>query len=557
MSNRSFTFTAAHGAPACLAATAAPSACLPPAGMSAAPASANSPVQKQAKPRTTQGRGRARPQAQPYLEGSGFAIRSRHKGHDIYLSGYATETAIKREIGERRNQIDRQGAPRGLGPERTSAAQALQDYAMERLRFKKGAVQEAVRINHYLRAAQLDTLLVTPHKPQAEPAADPNPGKGVERGLQKQSVFFDVTLQPCAPERVIPKGLHAHRKAQLTKTADSQKHRAVLATKAMGVITRQDMQRYMDAMRAEGVAPATMRLEQSVWRVLFKYAVSKWAWASLHDNPATDLALPQVDNERKRVMSLSEQTLLDASLADCRNSMVAHIIVLLRETAMRSSEPLERATWGDVNWERRILTLRDAKSGQRDVPLSAPALQALSDLGPAGAGEPIVNISYEALKASWQRACKRAGISDLNLHDLRRTAATRLALKTGNRFLVQALTGHKSMVMVDRYVNVGADDVVALMHAPAATPDAAPPAAASTACAPGPLAQAARPTITLTPQQLQELVAQAVAAGLAGLSASPAAPAQAPQSAAQDCGYADYAGHAPATCNVMPMRRAA
>ena len=79
-------------------------------------------------------------------------------------------------------------------------------------------------------------------------------------------------------------------------------------------------------------------------------------------------------------------------------------------------------------------------------------------------GEPIVRITYEALRASWRLALKRAGIEDLHLHDLRHTAATRMALKTGNVFLVKALTGHKTMEMLARYVNVTADDVVNVMH---------------------------------------------------------------------------------------------
>ena len=47
-------------------------------------------------------------------------------------------------------------------------------------------------------------------------------------------------------------------------------------------------------------------------------------------------------------------------------------------------------------------------------------------------------------------ACERAGIKDLKIHDLRHTAATRMALKTGNVFLVKALTGHKTMEMLNR-----------------------------------------------------------------------------------------------------------
>ena len=363
-------------------------------------ASAASPVKTKSEPRL---KGKARPQARPYREGAGYAIRAYHKGHEIYLSGYASEAAIKREVGERRNQIDQHGAPKGRGPDATTAAQALQDYAMERLRFKKGAVQEAVRINNYLRAAHLDTLLVTPlqavvPESPATTVAAPGSTKASVKLKKPSTVYFKVTLEPCKADRVIANGLHAHRKAQLTKTAGSRKHRAVLATRPLGAIGRADMQSYMDAMRDEGVAPATMKLEQSVWRVLFNYAFTKWAWASLKDNPATQLGMPAVDNERQRTKSHAEQTLLDAALLDCRNSLVAPVLTLLRETAMRASEPLEHACWRDVNWERRVLCLSDAKAGRRDVPLSPGAIEVLRDLGPGEPDEPIVKITYEALK---------------------------------------------------------------------------------------------------------------------------------------------------------------
>ena len=491
---------------------------------SAAPAT--SPIQAKTQPRV---KGKARPQAQPYLEGTGYAIRAYHKGHEIYLSGYASEAAIKKEVHERRSQIDRHGAPKGRGPDATTAAQALQDYAMERLRFKKGAGQEAVRTNNYLRAAHLDTLLVTPLQavvPESPATAEPacSPAKASSKGAKPLTVYFRVTLEPYQAERVIANGLHAHRRAQLTKTADARKHRAVLATKRLGSITRNDMQAYMNALRDDGAAPATMKLEQSVWKVLFNYAFTKWAWASLQDNPATLLEMPAVHNERKRVMSLHEQTLLDAALQECRNELVAPVLTLLRETAMRASEPLAHARWRDVDWERRVLCLSDAKAGSRDVPLSPLALQVLRDLGPGEPDEPIVKITYDALKKGMERACKRAGIENLPGHAMRRTSATRLALKTDNLFLVKALTGHKTDKMAARYMQVGADDVVALMHAPepaapaqpAFAPTSEPTVAATTA---QPMAVAApvvqQPTFTLAQMQaIAQLAAQAAIAGL-------------------------------------------
>jgi integrase len=287
-------------------------------------------------------------------------------------------------------------------------------------------------------------------------------------------------------------------------------------------ISRDLMQRYMDTMRSDGNSPATMALERSMFRVLFNYAFRTWKWTELLDNPATGLKMPAVENVRKRVMSQDEQSLLDEALTTCRSKLVAPMRTLLRETAMRSSEPLQHATWADVDWERKVLALPDSKSGCRDVPLSPVALQVLRDLGPGEPNETIIKITYESLRAAWTRACERAGIKNLKIHDNRRTAATRMALKTGNAFLVQALTGHKNWSMVERYVNVGADDVVKVMHAP--EPTAAPVTLAVEVGAPAsvqvvqavPVSSVCAPAV-YTLEQMQELVQMTVKTTLAGL----------------------------------------
>ena len=87
--------------------------------------------------------------AKTYLMPTGWAMRLRYKGLEIYLSGFATEAALKKAAAQKRQAIDGAGRPKGLGPWRTSVGQALQDYARERLPFLKGADQEARRINRY------------------------------------------------------------------------------------------------------------------------------------------------------------------------------------------------------------------------------------------------------------------------------------------------------------------------------------------------------------------------------------------------------------------------
>jgi integrase len=522
----------------------------------AVPATQPTP-EKAAKKATKAAPKKGRPDALPYQEGSGWCIRTHYKGNDIYLSGQKTGAAAKKAAAARRKDIDANRVPQGRGADKTTVAQALQDYAMENLPFMKGALQESLRMNRYLRCAGLQTLVVTPCMNVEAPGE--GEAKSAEEG---QGAYFEVTLEAHTLERPIPNGLAEHRKAQLTKTGRTEQHRAVLAVTAVSKVTRMQLQSYVFAMRRDRCAPATIALHRSIFRVLFNHAFKVWRWAELLDNPATGLKMPTVDNERKRVMSLDEQALLDASLQDCRNKLAGPVITLLRETAMRASEPLQHAVWRDVDWERCILSLSDGKAGKREVPLSPVAIQVLRDLGPGEPEAPIVQITYDALKKAMERACERAGIKNLILHDMRRTGATRLGLKTGNLFLVKALTGHKTDVMAQRYLQVGADDVVSVLHAqekpqpaaPVAVPPAAPVEVPVIACASAPSVTAGGALLTLSSQQLQELMTQAVATGMAGLLGSHPAVREAPAGVAS----AAALGVPPRqSSNVTPMRRAA
>ena len=145
---------------------------------------------------------------------------------------------------------------------------------------------------------------------------------------------------------------------------------------------------------------------------------------------------------------------------------------------MRASEALG-ATWDDLDEARCLLHLHDAKAGRRSVPLHPDALAVLAGLraraGTPAPGDRILPVSYSAIKAAWYRACARAGVSGVRIHDLRHTAATRFTLEYhGNLPVLQVVTGHKTDSQLLRYVNVRPDDVVRLMHGRAMSEASAP-----------------------------------------------------------------------------------
>lgn len=81
--------------------------------------------------------------AKPYKEGDTWSMRRRIYGQELFESGHKTAAAAKKAMEKRVMPLKERGKPKGAGPHHTTVAQAAQDYAMERLRFLKGAVQEA------------------------------------------------------------------------------------------------------------------------------------------------------------------------------------------------------------------------------------------------------------------------------------------------------------------------------------------------------------------------------------------------------------------------------
>jgi len=71
-------------------------------------------------------------------------------------------------------------------------------------------------------------------------------------------------------------------------------------------------------------------------------------------------------------------------------------------------------------------------------------------------GDVFAGLTTEAVKRSYLRAIRRAGIEDLRFHDLRHEATTRLFEKGLNIIEVASITGHKDLRMLRRCTHVKA-----------------------------------------------------------------------------------------------------
>jgi integrase len=376
-----------------------------------------------------------------------WSARVRVNGLDRYRSGFKTQREARRWATETEAECARYDARvKGLGPDRTSFATALRDYAHDFVVLQKGAKQAVTRINAYLLPAGLPLL-------RATAVSGPRSLQPAKAGV----VLFELTEKP---EKPLPRPFAAHRDKRLAKRENTLRQRAKLAVMPVSHIAGHHLHDLKKAMAADGLSDSTIRSELALLSAFFKRSKKIWAWKSL-DNPAAAVDWPVPDNARNRVLSDDEQRRLAEALSDTRNPLVAPLIWFAIETAMRCGELLYEATWSQVDWSGRVLKLRDAKGRSREVPLTRAAMAILESLSRGKPEERIFGLTKEALDAAWDRACERAGIENLRLHDLRHTAATRHAKRlNGNIFLLQLVTGHKTLSMLKRYVNPTAKDVV-------------------------------------------------------------------------------------------------
>jgi integrase len=130
---------------------------------------------------------------------------------------------------------------------------------------------------------------------------------------------------------------------------------------------------------------------------------------------------------------------------------------------MRRGEILSTA-WKDLDLEKRIVRLEKTKNGyRREVPLTTEAIRIFSELHEkahiATKTDRIFSISANAVRLSWERLRRRAGIEDLHFHDLRHEAISRFFEMGLSIPEVALISGHKDHRMLLRYTHLRATDL--------------------------------------------------------------------------------------------------
>jgi integrase len=162
--------------------------------------------------------------------------------------------------------------------------------------------------------------------------------------------------------------------------------------------------------RLEVVSEPSVRRERNLLNNVFEIALKEWRW--LKKNPFYGIRRPKDGRSRKRTASDVEVKILLGMASES----LRRTIVFALETGMRAGEiALPPVISGSV------ATLYDSKNGEsRDVPLSEKAIEVWGDG---------IHLTAGSISTMFAKLCEEAKIEGLTFHDLRHTAATRLAKK--------------------------------------------------------------------------------------------------------------------------------
>lgn len=375
-------------------------------------------------------------------------------GHKhVFEGGFRTKKDAQDWAGPIEGRMRNRHAMAGLGPE-TSLAVALRDYAYAVTVHQAGCVQVVSRINKYMRAAKLPILRVTKKKGGRVFARDED-GNELHEKFHVEEPLFELTEVVEAPsvfQNGRQSGFAAREEKNEARNSASQKIRESFARLPTSKLAGFHFHELMKTMQASGYKNATVRQELAILSGFFEHAKNVWNWP-VADNPLKSIDWPTGD-ARERILTPDEAPRLAKALAKSQSRQFQMFILFALETVMRKGEALETACWCDIDYSEKILKLPHAKSGRREVPLTSLALQILEEMPQGKPTERIFSLTDAALYSCWKRVCHDASIVDLHIHDLRHTGITMYAdFFDGDIFILQQITGHRTLQMLRRYVN--------------------------------------------------------------------------------------------------------
>lgn len=199
----------------------------------------------------------------------------------------------------------------------------------------------------------------------------------------------------------------------------------------------------------------------SLLHTLFNKAID-WGWEGT--NPCIGVKKFK-EKSRERFLHGDELPRFFEALNNELNSTLKDFFYICLLTGARRGNVLSMK-WDDINLERKTWTIPDTKNGEsQTIALPDEAVEILCKRtiiakkewvfpSPSSASGHI-----EEPKSAWKRILKNANISNLRIHDLRRTLGSWQAATGANSYIIGKSLGHKTQAATAIYARLNLDPV--------------------------------------------------------------------------------------------------
>ena len=325
------------------------------------------------------------------------------------------------------------------GREHRATLARVGEIALREARERAGV--ELVRI----RAGEADPLMR-----RREARGAPTVNEGLERFFTE---FVPARLEA---GRLAPRTVENYRQQA------ARYLRPALGGRRIGDVTRADIERMVERLGA--VAPVQRNRVLAFTSRVFRL-FEDWGVRAQHTNPVRGIERSR-EEARDRVLAPSELAALGEALGRAESDKPAAVAAIrfAALTGLRIGEVLAMR-WEHVDAERSAVVLPQTKTGRRVHGLPTAALELLAGLpringyvfttGDGAARD--APVRYQTVHAVFAAIVADARLSDVRLHDLRRTVMTSAARAGLGSHVLRDLLGHKTTAMADRYIrHVGA-----------------------------------------------------------------------------------------------------
>ena len=204
--------------------------------------------------------------------------------------------------------------------------------------------------------------------------------------------------------------------------------------------------------RESEISFRSVNIEIATLYNFFNYCIKK---GYLDKNPCVGI---KKLNELSRLKTLSDND-IQKLIAGATNKLTRDLITFLIYTGCRKGEALN-LKWDDVDLQNDVIAIKGTKTKyDRYIPVSKPLKELLMAIEKKD-GLYVFNNKGAKIgnfKCSFHTACRKAGLKDLRIHDLRHVFASKMAMNGTSLYITGELLGHRTTQMTKRYSHLVPD----------------------------------------------------------------------------------------------------